>query len=151
MIALAEKGENIFDVASDVKVNTVNCRGVMGAGLALAFRQRYPEMFAEYRAICEDKQLEPGRLHVFQAADCLIINLPTKRNYRKPSRYEYVEAGLLALREWLDDHPGKSVCLPALGCRNGKLCWDRVWPMICELLDGVDAQVIVFPPDSVIA
>lgn len=138
---------DLFDIQSDIRVNTVNCVGVMGAGVALAFKQRYPEMFKEYRDDCKIGLVKPGKMHVWKSlAGDWVINFPTKRDWRDPSRYEDIDAGLDDLRVYLDSVGPVSVALPALGCGHGGLDWSRVSEMIREKLDGVNAQVYVFGP-----
>ncbi|KAA3519930.1 macro domain-containing protein [Agrobacterium vitis] len=140
------KGD-MFDSPADIRVNTVNCVGVMGAGVALAFKQRYPEMFKEYQRDCKDGRVIPGKMHVWKSlTGDWIINFPTKRDWREPSRYEDIAAGLDDLRCYLDGFGPVTVALPALGCGHGGLDWDRVSRMIGDKLDGVDAHVLVFEP-----
>ena len=111
---------DIFDADVDIRVNTVNCVGAMGAGLALAFKTRYPEMFREYKKACKDGQVQPGRMHVWrQGSGPWIVNFPTKRHWREPSRYEDIEAGLGALRRYLQEQGHVSVAMPAVGCGLG--------------------------------
>ena len=138
---------DMFETPADIRVNTVNCVGVMGAGVALAFKQRYPEMFRDYQRACEDGQVRPGVLHVWRSlAGDWIINFPTKRHWRDDSRYEDIEVGLDALREYLEPLGSVSVALPALGCGHGGLDWDRVSSMIERKLDGLAAEVRVYAP-----
>ncbi len=140
------KGD-LFDVKADIRVNTVNCVGVMGAGVALAFKQRYPEMFRDYRYDCKSGAIRPGKMHIWKSlSGDWVINFPTKRDWREPSRYEDIDAGLIDLREYLDSVGPVSVALPALGCGHGGLDWSRVSGMIRERLDGVQAHVFVFEP-----
>ena len=140
------KGD-IFDAPADIRVNTVNCVGVMGAGVALAFKQRYPDMFKDYQRDCKDGRVTPGKMHVWKSlTGDWIINFPTKRDWREPSRYEDIDAGLDDLRGYLDGVGPVTIALPALGCGHGGLDWNRVSRMICEKLEGVDAHVLVFEP-----
>lgn len=140
------KGD-IFDVSADIRVNTVNCVGVMGAGVALAFKQRYPDMFKDYQRDCKGGRVTPGTMHVWKSlTGDWIINFPTKRDWREPSRYEDIDAGLDDLRGYLDAVGPVTIALPALGCGHGGLDWDRVSRMITDKLDGVDAHVLVFEP-----
>lgn len=140
------KGD-MFDAPADIRVNTVNCVGVMGAGVALAFKQRYPDMFKDYQRDCKDGRVQPGTMHVWKSlAGDWIINFPTKRDWREPSRYEDIDAGLDDLRGYLDGIGPVTIALPALGCGHGGLDWGRVSQMISAKLDGVDAHVLVFEP-----
>src|SRR5690348_6550875 len=94
------KGD-MFDISVDARVNTVNCEGVMGAGVALAFKTRYPEMFDDYVNACREERIRPGTLHIWKRPGEWVINFPTKRAWRDPSRYEDILSGLEALREYL--------------------------------------------------
>lgn len=140
---------DIFDIDAQIRVNTVNCVGVMGAGVALAFKNRYPEMFKEYRSACKSGLVIPGRMHVWRSLEgAWVVNFPTKRDWRKPSRYDDIEAGLDDLRRYLDSVGPVTVALPALGCGNGGLDWGVVSNMIREKLDGVNAEVFVLNPSA---
>ena len=140
---------DIFATPVDIRVNTVNCVGVMGAGVALAFKQHYPEMFKEYQRDCKDGLIRPGKLHVWRSlSDDWVVNFPTKRDWREPSRYEDISDGLDALREYLNTLGPVSVAVPALGCGNGGLDWDRVSKMIEDKLSDVDAHIRVFAPSA---
>ncbi len=137
----------MFTVAADARVNTVNCKGVMGAGVALAFKQHYPDMFKDYQRACRNGLVMPGRLHVWRnLTGDWVINFPTKRDWREQSRYEDIEAGLDALREYLKPYGPITVALPALGCGNGGLDWGRVSSMIKERLSDSEARILVFEP-----
>ncbi|MGE5609618.1 MAG: macro domain-containing protein [Bacillota bacterium] len=138
---------DMFASSADIRVNTVNCVGVMGAGVALAFKQRYPEMFKDYQRDCKGGRVRPGKMHVWKSlSGDWIVNFPTKRDWREPSRYEDIDAGLDDLRAYLDSVGPVTVTLPALGCGHGGLDWARVSEMIREKLKGVEAHVLVFEP-----
>jgi adenine-specific DNA methylase/O-acetyl-ADP-ribose deacetylase (regulator of RNase III) len=138
---------NMFATHADIRVNTVNCVGVMGAGVALAFKERFPEMFKEYKRQCELGLVRPGELHVWKnLSGDWIINFPTKRHWREKSKYEDIESGLVALREYLSKQGKVRVTLPALGSGHGGLDWSRVSTMIQEHLEGLEAEIIVFDP-----
>ncbi|MEP1832081.1 MAG: macro domain-containing protein [Hyphomonas sp.] len=142
------KGD-MFAAHADIRVNTVNCVGVMGAGVALAFKQRYPDMFKDYQRDCRDDRVKPGTMNVWKSlTGDWVINFPTKRHWRNSSRYEDIDAGLDDLRSYLDSVGPVTVTLPALGCGHGGLDWDRVSRMICEKLDGVNAHVLIFEPTA---
>jgi len=136
---------DMFSVAADARVNTVNCVGVMGAGVALAFRQRYPAMFRDYAAACSRGEVRPGKLHVWSDGDIEVLNMPTKRHYRNPSTYEDVEAGLVALREYLGSRKMR-VTLPAPGCGCGGLDWKRVSGLVEIHLGDIEAEILAFSP-----
>lgn len=140
---------DMFAAPVDIRVNTVNCVGVMGAGVALAFKQRYPEMFKEYKKHCKDGLIRPGKLHIWKAlSGDWIINFPTKRDWREQSRYEDISDGLDDLRDYLRSLGPVSVALPALGCGHGGLEWDRVSKMIEDKLRDLDADIRVFSPSA---
>ena len=109
-----QKG-NIFDSHTHVIVNTVNCKGVMGKGLALAFKQRYPEMVPVYQQECKTGKLRIGRPSLYKASTPWILNFPTKDHWRPPSKLEYLEKGL----EYFIKHYKKagiqSIAFPKLG------------------------------------
>ncbi len=138
---------NMFATPADIRVNTVNCVGVMGAGVALAFKQRFPKMFREYKRQCELGLVRPGELHIWKSlGGDWIINFPTKRHWREKSRYEDIESGLVALREYLAKQGHVRVTLPALGSGHGGLDWTRVSTMIRKHLEGLEAEILVFDP-----
>ncbi|MCJ2184414.1 macro domain-containing protein [Novosphingobium sp. 1949] len=140
---------DMFEASADIRVNTVNCVGVMGAGVAKAFKQRYPEMFKDYQSACKDGQVRPGQMYVWKSLEGdWIINFPTKRHWRNPSRYEDIEAGLDDLRAYLEGIGPVTVALPALGCGNGGLDWGRVSNLIRDKLDGLNAHILVFAPSA---
>ena len=146
------KGD-IFETAADIRINTVNCVGVMGAGVALAFKNKYPEMFRDYKIDCKAGKVKPGHLHVWNnLLGDWIINFPTKRHWREPSRYEDIEAGLKALRNYLIEqtkkHKNLRIALPALGCGHGGLDWKRVSHMIRKHLSDLEAEIFVFEPSA---
>lgn len=140
---------DMFATEADIRVNTVNCVGAMGAGVALAFKRRNPEMFKAYKADCKLGKVRPGEMYVWKSlTGDWIVNFPTKRDWRDPSRYEDIESGLVALREYLLEQGAVSVALPALGCGNGGLDWKKVSAMIEDALKGLDAHVKVFAPSA---
>jgi O-acetyl-ADP-ribose deacetylase (regulator of RNase III) len=113
---------NLFSSSAQTLVNTVNCVGVMGAGVAFEFRLRYPEMFARYRELCQKREIKIGSLWLFKApSNRLVLNFPTKTNWKLPSKAEYLEAGL---RKFINTYTEKgitSVAFPVLGAGNGGL------------------------------
>ena len=138
---------DMFDMTVDIRVNTVNCVGVMGAGVALAFKTRYPAMFSAYKKACDAGEVRPGLLHIWQSPTEWILNFPTKRHWRENSKYEDIEAGLKDLRTYLDSlgRPVR-VALPALGCGHGNLDWPRVANLIERHLATTSAEIFVFEP-----
>lgn len=137
---------DMFSISANCLVNTVNCVGIMGAGVALAFKNRYPSMYEDYKKACDLGQIRPGFLHIWENAETIIINFPTKRHWRNKSRYEDIQIGLKALNSFLTDKPHLKVSLPALGCGNGGLDWEIVSSMIKDELSSVNANIMVFEP-----
>lgn len=143
---------DIFESSAEALVNPVNCVGVMGKGLALAFKRRFPEMFREYAAVCKAGELVPGTLHVWRGSGAgpMVINVPTKRHFRSKSKLEDVEAGLVALRETALELGLRSVAVPALGAGLGGLRWSEVRPRIVATFEGVEGlEVELFEPQGV--
>ena len=141
-----EPGSDLFASPAQTLVNTVNTEGVMGAGIALAFKRRYPAMFEEYRALCRRGALSVGTLHLWRGPDRWVLNFPTKTTWRRPSSLAYVEAGLLRLRR---DYQGlgiTSLALPALGCSLGRLAWKDVQVLCERYLSDLPIPVDVYPP-----
>lgn len=130
-------------------VNPVNTMGIMGKGIALQFKEAFPANFKLYAAACKNKELEPGKLLSNWDTNLLygrklIINFPTKTNWRLPSKYEYIEKGLVALRDLIRKENIQSVALPPLGCGNGGLDWNIVQPMIENYLGNLPADIFVY-------
>lgn len=146
------KGD-FFDFDADIRVNTVNCVGVMGAGVALAFKKKYPEMFKEYVRQCKENEIYPGKPSVWKQEDMFskgieIINFPTKNHWRNPSKYEYVEDGLVWLSNYLKNKDGLTITLPALGCGHGGLDWEKVKKLIIKYLEETTNKILVFEPEA---
>lgn len=136
---------NIFNSGCQAIVNPVNCIGVMGAGLALAFARRYPEMLPSYVQACKSKTLRPGKFHLYQADDYLVINFPTKDDL-SPSKMEYIEKGLITLSAFCTAYSIESIAIPALGCGLGGLDWDEVKPLIEEAFEGHPTKLVLYDP-----
>lgn len=111
-------------------VNTVNCVGVMGRGIALQFRRAWPENFEAYKKVCDAGELKPGKLNVFATGQLanprFIVNFPTKRHWRGASRMEDIEGGLVALKQWIQENQIQSIAIPPLGAGLGGLDWTEV-------------------------
>jgi uracil-DNA glycosylase family 4 len=137
---------DMFATKFDLRINTVNCVGVMGTGIAAEFKRRYADMYHAYRELCVAQQIQPGVLHVWKTDTEWIVNFPTKRRWSDPSRYEDIEIGLIALRDYLAELGRVKVAIPALGCNNGRLEWSKVLPLIKQHLEGLEAQIVVFEP-----
>lgn len=137
------KGD-IFSSQAQVIVNTVNCQGVMGKGLALAFKQKYPDMFAVYEHECRTGKLKIGRPTIYQKSNPWILNFPTKDQWRNPSKLEYIEKGLAFLATNYKRAGIVSIAFPKLGAQNGKLSWDEVGPVMAKYLSQFDIDVYIY-------
>ncbi len=135
---------NIFDSPAQVIVNTVNTVGVMGKGLALSFKQRYPDMFERYKKACEKCQLAIGKLMLFYEPDHWLLLFPTKENWRNPSKLEYIEKGLLKFVDTYADKNIVSIAFPRLGCGNGELDWNDVRPLMEKYLKPLPIDVYIY-------
>lgn len=142
------KHGSIFDSECEALVNPVNCVGVMGAGLALEFKKRFPGMFKSYVEDCESGDLRIGHLSVHIGLDYpAVINFPTKNHWKHNSKIEYIEQGLDALADLVETGFPKSIAIPALGCGLGGLDWVDVESLIRLKLDGIDGLIVeMYPP-----
>lgn len=143
---------DLFDSKAVALVNTVNLLGVMGKGVALQFKNRFPQNFKQYKAACQNGEIAIGKLFVTREAtvfgEQLIINFPTKTDWRKPSEYSYIEAGLNDLIRVLNEYQIDSVALPPLGAGNGGLNWDNVKKLIDRKLADLDVEIYIYEPNS---
>lgn len=146
---------NILESHAEALVNTVNTVGVMGKGIALQFKNQFPENYKAYKDACKKKELAIGKLLITEAGDIikgrkLIINFPTKTNWRLPSEYSYIEQGLAELVRKIDEYGIPSVAVPPLGAGNGGLDWNKVKALIEKYLSPVAAEVFVYEPNAAI-
>lgn len=130
---------NIFDSNSKTLVNTVNCVGVMGKGIALEYKLRYPEMFLNYKKSCEQKELFIGKLQLWKSSDKWILNFPTKIHYKDPSQLMFIEKGLKEFVNTYKHNGIVSIAFPQLGSSLGGLDWEReVHPLMLKYLSDLD-------------
>lgn len=140
---------DIFDAEAEALVNTVNCVGVMGRGIALQFRKAFPENFKVYKAVCDRGELRPGVMLVHQRLHSprFIINFPTKRHWRGKSRMEDIEVGLEALIREVRERGIPSIAIPPLGSGLGGLDWKHVRPRIeAAFRDLPEIRVLLYEP-----
>lgn len=141
---------NLFESNARALVNAVNTVGVMGKGIALAFKKAYPHNYQAYRKACQEGEFTTGQVFGVLEQDVFgarwVINFPTKQHWREPSNYEYVAEGLSALKTFLVKHDIDSVAIPALGCGLGGLEWTRVKEMIIAELTDLPIECYVFEP-----
>lgn len=134
---------NLLESNAQTLVNTVNCVGVMGKGIAKAFKEREPGMFAAYKRICDQKLLEPGKLWLWQGSEDWILNFPTKIHWRNPSQIEWIEAGLAKFVSEYEKRGIREISFPRLGCGNGGLDWDDVRPVMERYLSDLPIPVYI--------
>lgn len=135
-------------------VNTVNCVGIMGRGVALQIKKEFPKNFKAYKAACERNEVQLGKMFVFETNmftnPKYIINFPTKKHWRSKSYMEDIESGLKTLVDTIQHYKIRSIAVPALGSGNGGLDWNEVHPRIETALSVIpNLQVTIFEPDSV--
>jgi O-acetyl-ADP-ribose deacetylase (regulator of RNase III) len=145
---------NLLEADTQALINTVNCVGVMGKGIALQFKQAFPENFKQYAKACKENKVVPGEMFVVPIESLFdptryIINFPTKRHWKGASKIEDIESGLHALVDVLQKYNIQSVAVPALGCGNGGLDWRDVRPMVEEAASQLsDTRFVVYPPSN---
>lgn len=142
---------DILKDESDALVNTVNCVGVMGRGIALQFRNAWPDNFKAYAAACKRDEVMPGRMFVFEtgqlAAPRFIVNFPTKRHWKGKSRMQDIDAGLAALVTLIEQRGIRSIAIPPLGSGLGGLDWNEVRPRIeAAMAHLIDVRVRLYEP-----
>jgi len=148
---IAFKTGNILTEDAEALVNTVNCIGVMGRGIALQFKKAFPANFKSYAEACNRNEVQPGKMLVSRTGQLtnprFIINFPTKRHWRGKSRMEDIDTGLVALVEEIRSLNIRSIAIPPLGSGLGGLSWPEVRPRIeAALRQFSDLKVIVFEP-----
>ncbi len=147
------KGD-LLSAQTEAIVNTVNTVGVMGKGIALQFKERYPNNFHVYLHACKTNNIYPGKLLVvkdkYLNQDILIINFPTKVEWFKKSQYSYIEDGLKDLVQIIQDYNIKSIAIPPLGCGNGGLRWDNVKSLIEKYLTPISkhVEILIYEPND---
>src|SRR3954466_9849158 len=141
---------DILRADAEALVNTVNCVGIMGRGIALQFKNAFPENFKAYAAACQREQVQPGKMFVFETGQLspkYIINFPTKRHWKGKSRIEDIDAGLRALAEVVKERHIKTVAMPPLGSGLGGLHWPDVRRRIEDFARELpDVSFTIFEP-----
>lgn len=144
------KSGNLLHDDADALVNTVNCVGVMGKGIALSFKRAFPQNYKAYKDFCLKRHLKPGGIFVFNNPDLLnpeetktIINFATKDHWRLPSKMEWILEGLTSLNQIIIENKIKSIAIPPLGCGNGGLEWKDVLPKILSHLDEASKNCVI--------
>lgn len=135
---------DIFESNAEAIINTVNCQGTMGKGIALQFKKRYPKNFEQYYNDCKEGVVKVGNLTWYKEQDKLVINFPTKDKWRAASKIEYINDGLDALTVLIESSHIKSIAMPPLGCGNGGLEWKEVKALIDSKLSSVSKKIDVY-------
>lgn len=146
---------NILDSEAQALVNTVNTDGVMGKGIALQFKKAFPNNYKQYKIACKEGNIDIGKLFICEDINIysgrkLIINFPTKKSWRKPSEYSFIESGLNDLINLINDHNIKSIAIPPLGAGNGGLEWSVVKNIIEKKMSNLDIDIYVYEPNDII-
>lgn len=151
---IKETSGNLFEAKTEALINAVNCVGVMGKGIALQFKQKFPaEYFTAYKLACQNGELAIGKVQVFELENVqtnprFIINFPTKNHWREPSKIEYIESGLQSLVEAVERYEIKSIAMPALGCGLGGLEWAAVRGLVEKFFgEAQNVLILLFSPE----
>lgn len=144
---------NILESNAEALINTVNTMGVMGKGIALQFKKNFPNNYKAYLQACKNHEMKIGRLFVNRESSTatgekIIINFPTKTSWRKPSEYEYIEAGLSDLINVIDSYKISSIAIPPLGAGNGGLEWEKVKKMLVNRLNHLKITIQIYEPSE---
>ena len=147
------KTGDIFAEDVEALVNSVNCVGVMGRGIALQFKNMFPKNFKTYEAACKRNEVKPGRMFVYESGKMTnpryIINFPTKRHWRGKSRIEDIESGLQDLVREIEERDIRSIAVPPLGSNLGGLDWSDIRPRMEAALKELDDRIVmIFEPGS---
>lgn len=144
---------DLFESNAEALVNTVNTQGVMGKGIALQFKERYPSNYRLYRDACKRHEVNVGKMFITIENELsgnrrIIINFPTKTQWRYPSQYSFISDGLKDLRKQVIERNIRSIAIPPLGSSNGGLDWNRVKPMIVDALGDLDCDIEIYEPNA---
>lgn len=144
---------NLLEAPVDALVNTVNTVGVMGKGIALMFKEAFPENFRAYEQACKRQEVNVGRMFTTENAALQgprwLINFPTKKHWRQPSKLDWIVEGLNDLRGVIEEKKIQSIAMPPLGCGNGGLDWNDVRPEIERALGSIPSvEIVVFEPTA---
>lgn len=144
---------NLLEADVEALVNTVNTVGVMGKGIALMFKERFPTNMSAYAEACKNKQVQTGKMFVTETGELMgarwIVNFPTKQHWRARSQMQWIVDGLTDLRHFIKQNNVRSIAIPPLGSGNGGLKWVDVKPQIEAALSDLDAvNVMVYEPTT---
>lgn len=143
---------NLLEDNAEALVNTVNTKGIMGKGIALQFKQAYPDMYAKYEFDCKNEKISLGKIHIYDNGSLgggpkWILNFPTKNHWKSKSKLEDIESGLDNLAEVIEELKISSIAIPPLGCGLGGLKWETVLPVIERKLSNIKSLTVhIYPP-----
>lgn len=143
MIPKIIKG-NIFNSNCQTLVNTVNCVGFMGKGIALEFGYRYPEMERKYKEMCKENKIRIGKLWLYKSNDKRILNFPTKKDWKHPSKLEYIEEGLKNFANNYANQGVTSIAFPQLGTSSGGLEWTEIRALMLRYLSNLEIPIEIY-------
>ena len=146
---------DLLDSSAEALVNTVNTDGIMGKGIALQFKNQFPNNFKEYVKACKNNKIGIGKLFIYKERHLLkgekiIINFPTKTSWKKPSEYSYIEKGLGELVKIIEEKDIKSIAIPPLGAGNGGLVWNKVKLLLENYFSDLDCDIQIYEPNATI-
>jgi len=139
---------NIFTSKCQTLVNTVNCVGVMGAGIALECRLRYPQMYDKYAQLCNENKINIGLLWIYRSTDRWILNFPTKKHWKYPSKVEYLHAGLEKFLNTYKEKGVQSIAFPLLGADKGGIPQEESLKIMTTYLDKADLDIEIYRYDA---
>ncbi|MDR1877556.1 MAG: macro domain-containing protein [Flavobacteriaceae bacterium] len=144
---------NLLESDAEVLVNTVNTMGIMGKGVALQFKKQFPYNYKVYANACKEQTFTIGQLLIVKdtsllSGDKTIINFPTKRDWKKPSNYIFIEKGLQELVKFILENNIKSIAIPPLGAGNGGLDWNKVKILMEQYLSNLDCEITIYEPNK---
>ncbi len=134
--------QSIFESQSQVITNTVNCYGVMGKGIALEFKHRFPEMFDDYKQRCDRKEVKPGVPYIWENGMQTVLNFPSKNHWRGDSKMEWIDQGLRWIRENYERLGISTLAIPPVGCGNGGLYWSDVKLLVEKYFSDLDDLLV---------
>ena len=139
---------NLFTSSCQTIVNTVNCVGVMGAGIALECRLRFPEMHENYISLCNEEKIDIGLLWIYKSPKRWILNFPTKKNWKYPSKKEYLHTGLKKFCDTYKEKGIESIAFPLLGADKGGISQEVSLSIMRSYLDKIDLEIEIYKYDK---
>lgn len=135
--------KSIFNMQTDAIVNTINCKGFMGKGIALEFSLRYPDLLIKYQKKCQKNEINIGKMFYYKTDNQIIVNFPTKDDFKLPSQYDWIKKGIKDFKNTYKFHNIASIAFPPLGCGNGELNFNIVKKIIEEelVMEPIDIYI----------